>query len=64
MSDFVALSCIRRPELLVDPIASGDLDRESRGGESVERARRALDGSTDENGPKRALRRLRQREVT
>ncbi len=63
VSDFIAQTCIRHPELLVDLIESGDLDRPYPEGHLVERLRAALDCTGDDNTLGVALRRFRRREM-
>ncbi len=62
-SEFVAETCARRPELLIDLVASGDLFCAYAEGALAARAQTALTGIASEPDLHRALRQLRQREM-
>ncbi len=63
LSEFVAESCARRPEIFSDLIASGDLDRSYEPGEYGRRLGKTLSGVADEPSLSRALRLFRCRET-
>ncbi|WP_290635551.1 bifunctional [glutamate--ammonia ligase]-adenylyl-L-tyrosine phosphorylase/[glutamate--ammonia-ligase] adenylyltransferase, partial [Aquisalimonas sp.] len=62
-SPFVALSCIRAPELLDDLAHSGDLEGAYHEGEMASRAADAVADCSDEDALNRGLRRYRRREM-
>lgn len=63
LSEFIAASCIRRPALLKDLLASGDLERFYAPGEYANKIEMALAGVTDETGLASSVRKLRNREM-
>lgn len=63
LSDFIARAIAADPALLPDLVASGDLNRGNDPQALSARARAAVAGAADENTLKRALRRLRRREM-
>jgi glutamate-ammonia-ligase adenylyltransferase len=63
MSDFIALSCIRAPELLSELAASGDLANAYGVDTHAARLATVLQGCTDEDDLHTRLRRFRRREM-
>lgn len=62
-SEFVSQSCIRQPALLVDLLASGDLNRSYEPDDLRSKVRRGLDGVGEDAELMRALRLLKRREL-
>lgn len=62
-SEFVARACLAHPDMLQELISSGDLARAYEAGELRARLGAELAAVTDEPALRRALRRLRQREL-
>ncbi len=60
LSDFVAQSCTRNPDLLKALLSSGDLERSFEDGDLRKRLEAALDGVADENDLGERLRRFRR----
>jgi len=62
-SDFVADTCIRRPQLLAELLDSGELLADSWPGVLGQRVSARIDACRDERELKKVLRRMRQREM-
>jgi len=63
VSEFIARSCLRYPDMLQDLIDSGDLMGAYDDGRIAERLKQVLSEVGDENSLKRSLRRRRRREM-
>ncbi|MFP4244088.1 MAG: bifunctional [glutamate--ammonia ligase]-adenylyl-L-tyrosine phosphorylase/[glutamate--ammonia-ligase] adenylyltransferase [Ectothiorhodospira sp.] len=62
-SEFVARTAVRRPELFLELVRSGDLERADAGGDLRARVERALGTVVDEKGLLSTLRQQRHREM-
>ncbi len=62
-SEFVALSCVQRPELFAELLESGDLDRPFPADTLARQLEKALDGVAEETELSRRLRLFRRRQM-